>query len=317
MSFKPLYVVQEWSAKCFAGCPGCFRNFVTGPRDGNMSVETFERAILGIPRGTMILNQFHGESLLHPEFPYFVKRLKDEGLRLSMPASAFVGARHLPLLVGEGTPCYILIVSVDGFCEHSQSVRRGVISLERAEAFVDEALKLRGSRPSPWIAVRWVEGGQSEKEFELYLKKWLFEKKLDFILRSRMFNYGDEHNSPVGLVAERCHSLQEGNPVVLFNGDVLLCERVAARDKYILGNVNKDDWETLMSRREALTQGYPNNEPCRLCSAAYITTGFKGILELRHPGSEEQKVPIYFHNEHSQSFYSLKRDWSGISWSLK
>jgi len=315
--FAPLYVVQELSARCYANCRGCFRTFVKGPFDGDMTLETFENANRGIPSETMILPNFHGESFLHPFFPVFLKRYKELGLRVSLPTSAFSGTKHLPLIVGEDSPVYIFIISIDGFSSYSHNLRRGNITLQKAEAFVDEALRLRGERKSPWISVRIVEGGQSEREMELYIKKYLFEKKLDFILRSRMFNYGSEFNSPVSLGSHKCRSLVEGNPVVLFNGDVLLCERTADREKYVLGNVNTDDWEIIMARRAKMTEGYPENDPCRLCSAAYLLTGMQGVLELRHPDNDEQKVPIYFHSDHSQSYLSLVKSWQGINWSLK
>lgn len=318
--FSPLYVVMELSARCYADCPGCFRKFVDGDFDGDMSRETFENAVKGIKPGVMCLPQFHGESLLHKDFEGFLARYKELGLRVSMPASGSAGERHIPALVGANTPVYILIMSVDGFCEHSQEVRRGNISLEKVTKFTELALRERGRREKPWIAVRWVEGGQSELEFERYVKHWLFSVGVDFILRSRMFTYGTALNSPVSLSENRCRSLVEGNPVVLFNGDVLLCERVPDRKRYVLGNVNEDSWETLMNRREEMTSvpaPYPLNAPCKLCSAAYLLTGFAGVTYLRHPDDEKQRVPIYVHSDHSQTFYSLTKNWQGINWSLK
>ncbi len=315
--FNPLYVVQELSARCYAGCKGCFRTFVKGSFDGDMTLETFENANRDVPKGTMILPQFHGESLLHKDFPLFLERYKELGLRVSMPASGSAGERHIPALVSEKTPVYILIMSVDGFCEYSQGVRRGNISLDRVKSFTERCLQERGSREKPWIAVRWVEGGQSEREFELYLKFWLFDVGVDFILRSRLFNYGSEFNSPSALGSHPCRSLIEGNPVVLFNGDVLLCERVSDRERYVLGNVNHSSWEEIMENRNLFAEGYPNNDPCKLCSAAYLLTGFKGMLELRHPENQKQEAPIWIHSDHSQTFYSLKKDWSGINWGLK
>src|SRR5512146_499176 len=212
---NPLYVVEELSARCHAGCRGCFRTFVTGPRDGDMSREVFEAANHGIPRGTMILPNFHGESLLHPDFEYFIQRYRELGLRVSIPVSGGAGFRHLECLTSENTPVYVLILSIDGFDPRTHAVRRGSITLPRASGFVDRALELRGSRSDPWIAVRWVEGGQSEREFELYLEHWLFEKKVDFVLRSRLFNYGSDLGSSPALGSHTCRSLLEGNPVVL------------------------------------------------------------------------------------------------------
>jgi hypothetical protein len=311
---KPLYIVEELSARCYAGCSGCFRTFVKGPLDADMTLDTFEAANRNVPRGTMILPQFHGESLLHSLFPIFLERYKELGLRVSMPVSGSAGAKYIPSLVSEKTPVYILIISVDGFSSYSHNIRRGNIDLKRAEAFVEQCISERASRSKPWIAVRWVEGGQSELEFELYLKKWLFEIGVDFILRSRMFNYGSQFNSPTNLVEKRCRALEEGAPVVLFNGDVLLCERVSDREKFVIGNVNKEDWDTILSRREAMFED--TGSPCTLCSAAYLLSGFMGMVYLRHPDNEKQGVPIYCHSDHSQVFYSLTKDWSGINWNL-
>jgi hypothetical protein len=311
--FQPLYVVQEWSARCYAGCPGCFRGFVQGPFNGDMDDETFEAANRGIPPGTMILPQFHGDSMNHKSFERYIQRMKELGLRVSIPVAGFVGKHYIPLLVEEGTPCYVYIVSMDGNCEHSYSMRRGKIPMRQAEEFVHTALKFREGRKTPWIAVRWVENGQSEVEFEQFVNHWLFETGVDFVLRSRYFEYGSTFNSPVSLSKQRCRSLIEGNPVVLFNGDVLLCERTIDRSKYVLGNVLKDDWPTIMSRRAAMTEGYPNNEPCKFCSAAYLLTGMKGIMQFRHGDTRQ----VYVHSDHSQTFYSLDRYWSGINWSLE
>ena len=312
--FKPLYVVQEWSARCYADCPGCFRGFVQGPFNGDMSEEVFAAANKGIPPGTMILPQFHGDSMNHKDFEFFMSRMKDLDLRVSIPVAGFVGRKYIPLLTEEGTPCYVYIVSMDGFCEYSYSMRRGRIPLEQAESFVTEAMRLRGGRVVPWISVRWVDNGQSEIEFERFLAYWLFDVGVDFVLRSRYFEYGSKYNSPVSLaLPQRCRSLVEGNPVVLFNGDVLLCERTTDRGKYVLGNVLQDDWPTIMSRREAMIEGYPDNEPCRLCSAAYVLAGSKGVLQLRH--GDDRK--IYVHSDHSQTFYSLDKEWAGINWGLE
>jgi radical SAM protein with 4Fe4S-binding SPASM domain len=315
--FSPLYVVEELSARCFAGCKGCFRNFVSGPRDGDMSEETFEAANRDIAPGTMILPQFHGESLLHPKFGVLMDRYKELGLRVSIPVSAGAGIRHIPSLVGEDSPVYILIVSIDGFDPRTHAIRRGSITLSRAEEFARECIRERGTRTNPLIAVRWVESGQSEIEFESYLKRWLFDEGVDFVLRSRMFNYGDDLNSPPLENRGKCHALLEGAPVVLFNGDVLLCERVVDREKYVIGNVLRDDWPTILSRREAMVGNYPQNQPCFRCSAAYLLTGFQGMLWFRHTEDISQSQTIYVHSDHSQTYYSLKRDWGGISWSLK
>ena len=314
---KPLYLVMEWSARCFAGCQGCFRNFVTGPFNGDMTREIFDKATDGIPPGTMILNQFHGESLLHPDFEYFLSECKRKNLRVSMPASGSAGFHHIPALVGPDTPVYILIASADGYCDYSQSQRRGNITLGRVEAFVDECLRSRGNRKMPQIAVRWVEGQQSEREFELYLKHWLFEKKVDFVLRSRLFNYGNAFNSPTSLGNSKCHSLLEGNPVVLFNGDVLLCERVPDRERYVIGNILKDSWDEIFARRDKLVGNYPEDNPCRLCSAAYLLTGMKGVVMFKHPDNNAETVPIYTHWDHSQQYFSLTQSWNGINWNLK
>jgi radical SAM protein with 4Fe4S-binding SPASM domain len=204
---------------------------------------------------------------------------------------------------------------MDGFCEHSYSLRRGKIPFAQAKDFIYEAMKLREGREYPWISVRWVDNGQSEIEFQQFVEHWLFDIGVDFVLRSRFFEYGSEKNSPVSLaLPQKCRSLVEGNPVVLFNGDVLLCERTPDRSKYVLGNVLKDDWETIMSRRQAMTENYPDNEPCKLCSAAYVLTGMKGIMQFRH-GNTERKV--YVHSDHSQTFLSLDPHWAGINWSLE
>jgi hypothetical protein len=275
---------------------------------------TFEKANEGIPPGTMILPQFHGDSMNSKDFEYFIHRMKDLGLRVSIPVAGFVGKRLIPLLVEEGTPCYVYIVSMDGYCEHSYSMRRGKIPLKQAEEFVYNAMELRGSRKTPWISVRWVDNGQSEYEFQQFVEHWLFEVGVDFILRSRYFEYGSKYNSPVSLAwPQMCRSLVEGNPVVLFNGDVLLCERTPDRSKYILGNVNHDDWPTIMSRRDAMVAGYPENEPCKLCSSAYLLTGMKGIIQFRR-GDDRQ---VYVHSDHSQTFYSLDKVFAGINWSLE
>jgi MoaA/NifB/PqqE/SkfB family radical SAM enzyme len=311
MMFKPLYVVQELSARCYAGCPGCFRTFVKGPRDGDMTPECFEAGLRGIPAGTMILPQFHGESLLHPEFPKMLTRYRELGLRVSIPVSASAGHRYIPLLVGPDSPVYILIVSIDGFLPETHAVRRGSITLERAEEFARECVRTRERRPSPLIAVRWVDGEQSEIEFERYLKKWLFEEGVDFVLRSRLFNYGSEMNSaPIG----RCLALEEGAPVILFNGDVLLCERTADRERCVLGNVFKESWDDLMSHRETIVK---RENPCARCSAAYLLTGVRGMIWFRSMDSISEGQTIYIHSDHSQTFYSLKREWKGISWELQ
>lgn len=313
--FKPLYVVQEWSARCYAQCPGCFRTFVDGPLDGDMTDEVFEAANRGIPEGTMILPQFHGDSMNHKNFEHYIRRMKELGLRVSIPVAGFTGKKLIPLLVEEGTPCYVYIVSMDGFCDHSYSKRRGKIPLLQAEEFVTEALRLRGSRPTPWISVRWVDNGQSEIEFQRFVEKWLFDYGVDFVLRSRYFEYGSKYNSPTALaLPQRCRSLIEGNPVVLFNGDVLLCERTPDRSKYVIGNVLRDDWPTIMARRDDMTLGYPFSEPCELCSSAYLLTGMKGVMQFRR-GNDDRKV--YVHSDHSQTYYSLDKVFSGINWGLE
>ena len=313
--FKPLYVVEEWSARCYADCTGCFRNFVEGPFDGDMEVPVFEAANRDIPEGTMILPQFHGDSMNSKHFEHFINRMRELGLRVSIPVAGFVGKKYINLLVESGTPCYVYIVSMDGNCEYSYSQRRGKIPLAQAESFAYEALKLRGSRKTPWISVRWVDNGQSEIEFEQFLDHWLFEAGVDFVLRSKYFEYGSKFNSPTRIaLPQKCRSLIEGNPVVLFNGDVLLCERTPDRSKYVLGNVMKDSWPTLMARRDEMTKGYPENEPCKLCSSAYLLTGVKGIIQLRR--SPNRDIPIYIHSDHSQQFYSLEKHFSGINWEL-
>jgi sulfatase maturation enzyme AslB (radical SAM superfamily) len=100
----------------------------------------------------------------------------------------------------------------------------------------------------------------------------------------------------------------------LWNGNVLLCERVPDREGYVLGNVRTHSWEEMFAKREKVAAMSPS--PCEFCSAAYLLTGLAGEMRLRHPESEREDVPIYVHSDHSQTFYSLVKAWSGINWSL-
>jgi hypothetical protein len=43
----------------------------------------------------------------------------------------------------------------------------------------------------------------------------------------------------------------------------------------------------------------------------------KGVVMLNHPESKEQEVPIYTHWDHSQQYFSLTKNWSGINWALE
>lgn len=301
-------VLMEISGRCYAGCQGCFRNSVGGER-GDMSTEVFKATIRDLDESTMICGALHGESLLSTRFGLYMDMLAKRNFRVSIPLSASTMA-NLDSVMSPDSPVYSVLVSTDGITDHSQSVHRGNIALITVKDFVTRVFELRGDRAKPLIGVRYVENGQSEIEFEYYLRYWL-RRGVDMVVKTRHFDYGSDLNSPQ--IAERCRVLTDGIPAVTWNGDVLLCERVPEREPYIIGNVLKDSWETMIERRDAMTHAWPNNEPCRLCSCAVVQTGFQGVVSLR----KFPDVPVYMHSDSYQTFYSLRKDWTGITWDYR
>jgi hypothetical protein len=305
METKFEYVILELSSRCTAGCPGCFRSTID-VAEGDMSREVFEAAVKDIPRGTMVCAALLGESMLNVDYGYFLQRFRELDLHVSVPASALVDKWILEL-VRDDTPVYSILVSTDGITNHSQHSHRGKITLDDVKHFVTIAQELRGKRKLPYIGVRWVDNGQSEIEFEWFLRYWL-RRGVDMVVRARHFDLGIKNKNSTQLAA-KCHVLTKNIPAIAWNGDVLLCERVPDRSKYICGNVLRDSWETILARRAELTCGWPVCEPCEYCSAAVVSTGFQGIVELRnYPG-----VRLYMHSDHYQTFYSLEKNWSGIT----
>ena len=300
------YIMLELSSRCYAGCAGCFRSYVDVSSQADMSREIFEAALLDVDRGTMICPALHGESMLHPDYPYFIRRFKALGLPVSTPASGLV-RHHIPLIAHPDSPVYTCVVSCDGFTPYSQGQHRGNITLKAVEGFIDDFLATRKGN-YPTLGIRWTQNGQSEAEFEAYLKYWLFIKKVDLVIRATHFDYGSKNNSPQLL--DKCKVITKNIPAVTSTGDVLLCERVPDREKYVLGNVLHDSWNTIFERRDSFVSDWPYCEPCKLCSASVVDTGFQGVVSLR----SMPDAPIYMHSDFYQTFYSLTKKWSGITW---
>ena len=296
---KVSYVIQELSSRCYAGCQGCFRNAVS-TADGDMTEEVFEASLEEIESGTMVCAALLGESMLNPRFPTFLRRWKEKGLRVGVPLSGYT-TRFVPQLLDADSPVYSVLVSVDGFTEETQSAHRGRISLHDAENLVNLCLNVR--RNDAFIGVRMTQNGQSEKEFELFLSHWLFDVGVDVVLRSKWTDLSRPGSPQLG---ETCHVLRDIVPTITWDGDVLLCERVPDRKKYVLGNVLKEKLSTILERRREA-------ECCRRCSLAIVDCGMKGVLTFRHGN----QTPIFVHSDHYQTFYSLKKSWTGITWEEK
>jgi MoaA/NifB/PqqE/SkfB family radical SAM enzyme len=300
-------MILELSSRCTAGCAGCFRKTMDVDT-GDMPINVFEAALKGVEPDTMVCAAWLGESMLNSDYPYFMKRFKELGLPVSVPASALT-TQFIPSLVGLDSSVYSVLVSTDGITEHSQRSHRGRITLDMVKTFVQQLKTQRGSSRIPAIGVRMVDNGQSEIEFERFLRYWLFDQKLDMVVRAKHFDLGDStKNSPQ--IAEKCHVLSRDIPVVAWNGDVHLCERVPNREDFICGNVLYDSWETIFKLRDELVKNWPDCTPCEFCSAAVVSTGMQGYMQLRHGPS----TTIYVHSDHYQTFYSLDKNWSGITW---
>jgi MoaA/NifB/PqqE/SkfB family radical SAM enzyme len=264
--------------------------------EGDMSDEVFEASLTEIDPGTMICAALHGEPMLHPKFPELLSRWKSKGLRVGLPLSGYT-SRFIPEMLSKESPVYSVLVSVDGVCDDTQASHRGNISLAKVEAFVRSCLVHRAN--GAFIGVRMVQNGQSELEFELFLRHWLLEVGVDVVLRAKWSDYA--HGSPA--LGERCHCIRDRVPTITWDGDVLLCERVPDRKLYVLGNVLKEPLSVIMERSR-------ERGCCTNCSLAIVDCGMKGTLGFRH-GPD---IPIYFHSDHYQQFYSLTKSWEGITW---
>jgi MoaA/NifB/PqqE/SkfB family radical SAM enzyme len=303
------YLILEISSRCTAGCADCFRSDVP-TEQGDMSREVFEAALAYVPPDTMVCAALLGESMLNPDYPHFLKRMKEMRLPVSVPASALT-CEMIPYLVANDSPVYSILVSTDGITEHSQSAHRGKITLDMVKRFISELKTAKDHKLRPLIGVRMVDNGQSEMEFERYLRYWLLTQNLDMVVKARNLRLGmPRYNSPQ--LAEKCRVLTKNIPAIMFNGDVLLCERVPNRKDFVIGNVLRDTWATIFARRDKLVENWPYCAPCEFCSAAVIASGFQGIVALRNAPD----IPIYMHSDHYQTFYSLEKKWSGISWRI-
>ena len=292
---KLSYIVQEISSRCDAGCQNCFRTLVP-VTEGNMSREVFEASLAEVEPGTMVCGALHGESLLHPDFLFFLNRWKEKGLKVGLPLSGQT-TNYVKEIMAKESPVYSVLVSADGYYEETQAERRGNIPIWKVDRLIGRCLAHR--QKDIFIGVRMIQHGQSEVEFENFLYYLLFIEKIDAVLRANWTDY-TKKGSPRKL---DCRVITEGIPAITWDGDVLLCERVPDRKKYVLGNVLKEPLSKIWERRRYM-------DCCDNCGLAIVPCGMKGVMQLRH-GPD---VPIYVHNDHYQTFYSLKKDWSGITW---
>ena len=294
---KVSYVIQEVTSRCRAGCQGCFRTLIPDFPEGDMSDEVFDASLEGIPRGTMVCGALHGEPMLHPQFPTLLEKWKARGLKVGLPLSGYT-TRFIPQMLAKDSPVYSVLVSVDGFSEETQAARRGCISLKMVHKFVDDCLYWR--RNDALIGVRMTQNGQSEQEFEAFLKHWLLDVGVDVVCRAKWTDYKVKGSPSLG---ERCHVLTDGVPTITWDGDVLLCERVPDRKRYVLGNVLKEPLKRILTR-------VTEHDCCEHCSLRIVDCGMKGTIAFRHG----PRVPIYWHSDHYQQFFSLKENYSGITW---
>ena len=298
---KVSYVIQEITSRCFGNCQGCFRKIIPDFREGDMSDEVFKASLQGIEPGTMVCGALHGEPLLHPEFPYLLQLWKARGLKIGLPLSGFT-SHHVPAMLAKDSPVYSVLVSVDGFCDDTQAAHRGCITLPMVDHFVETCLTFREN--NAFIGVRMTQSTQSELEFELFLKHWLIEVGVDVICRAKWTDYTKQGSPNLG--PDRCHVIRDGVPTITWDGDVLLCERVPDRKRYVLGNVLKEPLEKILTR-------VTEHDCCQYCSLAIVDCGMKGVITFRH-GPD---IPIYWHSDHYQQFFSLKQNEEGITWATR
>jgi MoaA/NifB/PqqE/SkfB family radical SAM enzyme len=297
---RPSYLIQEVTSRCRAGCQSCFRTLIPDFPEGDMSDEVFDASLEGIESGTMVCGALHGEPMLHPKFPVLLERWKNRGLRIGLPLSGFT-TRFIPQMLEKDSPVYSVLVSCDGITDATQSSHRGCVSLRMVERFVDDCLYWR--RNDAFIGVRMTQNGQSEQEFELFLKHWLLKVGVDVVCRAKWTDYKVKGSPSLG---ERCHVITQGVPTITWDGDVLLCERVPDRKRYVLGNVLKEPLDVILTR-------VTEHDCCKNCSLRIVDCGMKGVMQFRH-GPD---TPIYWHSDAYQQFFSLKKSESGITWGNK
>lgn len=85
MESKPILVYAEICTFCNLNCRMCGRGVygIKNSDQGMMKKETFERLIEVFSQGSTLAMFGRGETLMHPDFPYFLKLAKEKGMKVN------------------------------------------------------------------------------------------------------------------------------------------------------------------------------------------------------------------------------------------
>lgn len=284
----PIYVQIETTARCNSRCLMCPRSKELPRRKTlDMSKALMDKLLkeLACYSGHIrrVVPQGYGEPFLDPNLPYFIRELKDIGIKeVFISSNASVLNEELSHSVIESGLDQIDF-SLDAFTEGTyERIRKG-LHYDTVLRNIENFIRIRDeSNSKTSIRFRYVIQETNEHEFDDFCRYWSRQLRGgDIVYGKKIHTFGGSIEMPQ---LEEYRELQKemlsrpckgifGSLVILSDGSVPICG-VDVNQKHIAGDANvallKDIWRGGLFgefRRRHLEQGQASYLHCSACNS--------------------------------------------------
>jgi MoaA/NifB/PqqE/SkfB family radical SAM enzyme len=316
----PKQVDIEVTSRCNLQCKLC-PTLDGKAKAMDMPLSLFKSIIKRVNFPTTIVPWLNGEPMLHPEYPEMLKTLNDAHLRYYVTTNGMLFRQDAFMeLLSPGTSCYQIIFSLDGTdCKTAAAARPGT-DYETVSKSIKTAMEMnRDLGKHVDIAVKICERGQDYEEIERFIAKWL--GVADYVCVGKPLNRLNEES----MRKYPCRYSDPNFMVVKSDGRMTRCAYNFAAtndERYTMGRVDGEyedvplldiyNNEKMRDFRTAQRNGiFPG--PCATCGFAYTGDGFDGTLRFRNRSLVA--VPLFYHDDYYNRFFSLTEKKKGGSWS--
>lgn len=169
----PLEIALELAAVCNLDCIMCPVPTTSRPKtlmDPDVAKSVIDQ--LSEQHGFVLLPQGFGETMLHAKWAEIVGHAVAKGIRpiVMLTNGTLLTERNIEKLLE--LEIDFLVISIDGVTPETYSAVRVGGNLDKVERNVRRLIEMRGSRPSPRIALRIIRMNETKQEIDAFFERW-------------------------------------------------------------------------------------------------------------------------------------------------
>jgi MoaA/NifB/PqqE/SkfB family radical SAM enzyme len=314
---RPKQIDIEVTSVCNLKCKLC-PSLCNDGKSGHMPLAFFKSIVDRIDWPCTVVAWLNGEPFLNPWYLEMVQYLNEKKQRFYTTTNLTIWREDvLREILQEGSHAYQLIVSMDGLFG-SGNIAKARLGTDESVLYanIQRLLALKEElHSSVELAFKICRRGQDWGEIERYIKYWLGNNGVDFVVVGDALS-GENDEC---MRTEKCQYSDNNFMVVRWDGTLVTCaynDKVVNDHMLSYGRLGMDDnlIETYNNktitkfRNDQAVGNYP--KPCDTCTFAYTGKGFGGPIEFR----DEPGNLYWFHRDYYNQFFSKKRNWKPNSY---